>query len=488
MVIRDRLSRFFDSGWYPAIYAALCVLSGVSGKAVYVPVACVLASLIILSCFFAKNKRSFIAPVLLSFYCIGVDKPDGYCLSDEYILGYYDLDGFLTVCAIGVVAAAFLFTRLIRMGVFKKENQGKPRFLWGILLLDAAFVFNGIGSAHWQPVNLVYGLIFGGVLTFFYILFRGCLSDSREDREFVCRITVAMSLIAFFQILIMCVVRLHAGTFWAIDYGAHTVYIDRGVASLGWGVATSVGGILILGVPAAMYLAARSHRGWLWLLIAVALSALTVIPRSRSSIAAAALFLVMGILVGCFWGENKKQMRITGASLVLLAIGFAAICFASSRINSSELLDHMRFEAILSDGRWDMWHTAWEDMRSAPVFGVGFEKGAYPLEDRLGNVFSNMYHGIIPQFYGAMGIVGICALAVHFFDLGKMLFRRFSWEKLLLLAVPGMILVMSVVDNFFFYANYQFVYCLFLALIEKTERQHNGKLDAAATVVGEPGL
>ena len=471
MVIRDRLSRFFDSGWYPAVYAALCVPSGVSGKAVYVPVAGVLAGLIILSCFFATKRRSFIAPILLSFYCIGVDNPNGFVDNNAELLGYYDLGSFLAVCAIGVIAAVFLFTRLIRMGVFKKENQGKPCFLWGILFLDAAFVFNGIGSSHWQPVNLVYGLIFGGVLTFFYILFRGCLSGSREDREFVCRITVAMSLIAFFQILIMCVVRLHAGTFLAMDYGANTVYIDRGVASLGWGVATSVGGILVLGVPAAMYLAARSHRGWLWLLIAVALSALTVIPRSRSSIAAAALFLVMGIFVGCFWGKNKKQMRIAWASLVLLAIGFAAICFASSRINFSELFEHMRFEAILSDGRWDMWRTAWEDMRSAPVFGVGFEKGAYPLEDRLGNVFSNMYHGIIPQFYGAMGIVGIGALTMHFFDLGKMLFHRFSWEKLLLLAVPGMILVMSVVDNFFFYANYQFVYCLFLVLLEKSEQK-----------------
>lgn len=471
MVIRDRLSRFFDSGWYPALYAALCVLSGVSGKAVYVPVAGVLAGLIILSCFFATKRRSFIAPILLSFYCIGVDNPNGFVDNNAELLGYYDLGSFLAVCAIGVVAAVFLFVRLIRMGVFQKENQGSSMFLWSILLMDAALVLNGIGSAHWQPVNLVYGLIFGGVLTFFYILFRGCLSGSREDREFVSRLTVAMSLIALFQILTMCVVRWNEGTLLSIDPITKVLCIDRNVTSLGWGIATSVGGILVLGVPAAMYLATGNRRGWFWLLIAMALAAAAFIPRSRSSVIAAAFFLAMGIFVGCFWGNNKKQMRIAGSSLVLLVVCVTVVCFASSRINSSELAEYMRFDIISSDARWDMWRTAWEDMCSAPVFGVGFDKGAYPLETRRDNVFSNMYHGIIPEFYGAMGIVGIGALAMHFFDLGKMLFRRFSWEKLLLLAVPGMILVMSVVDNFFFYANYQFVYCLFLVLLEKSEQK-----------------
>ena len=471
MVIRDRLSRFFDSGWYPALYAALCVPSGVSGKAVYVPVACVLASLIILSCFFAKNKRSFIAPVLLSFYCIGMDNPNCFYENNAQLLAYYDINGFLVTITIGAVAAVFLFVRLIRMGVFKRENQGKPRFLWGILLMDAAFLLNGIGSSHWKIVNVVYGLLFGAVLTLFYFVFRGCLTDSREDREFVCRITVAMALIAFFQILIMCVVRWNEGTIWLTDTGTNTVHINRDVASLGWGVPTSVGGILALGVPAAMYLAAESRRGWFWLLLATVITAGTFIPCSRSSVVAAALFFTMGVFAGCLWGRNKKQMRIAGAALILLVVGFIALCFASSRINSSELAEYMRLNAILSDGRWDLWRTAWEDMSGAPVFGVGFDKGAYLLEDRHNNVFSNMYHGIIPEFYGAMGIVGIGALAMHFFELGKMLFRRFSWEKLLLLAVPGMILVMSMVDNFFFYANYQFVYCLFLVLLEKSEQK-----------------
>ena len=469
--IYNGLSRFFDSVWYPAVYAAVCVISGVNGKAVYVPMACVLATMIILSCFFAKNKRSFIAPVLMSFYCIGVDNQEGFNTSNAQLLAYYDTDGFMMIIAIGVVAAAFLFVRLFRMGVFAKENQGKSTFLWGILLMDAALLLNGIGSQDWQPVNLVYGALFAGVLTFFFFLFRGCLTDSRQDREYVCRITVIMSLIAFAQILIKSFARWQDGTLFLDYYGKETEYITREIADLGWGIVTSVCGVLVLGVPAAMYLATRNRRGWVWCMLSLALIFVSAVFRSRSAIGGAVLFFALGLLVGCFWGENKAQMRFLSAILgtgILIAV---VVTLVSEQISGVRILSYIRFDKIFDDNRWDMWATAGTHFTCAPIFGVGFDKGAIFGKYRLDNVFSNMYHGIIPQFYGAMGILGICAFAKHLFDLGKATFRRFSAEKLLLAAVPGMILAMSMVDNFFFYANYQFVYCLFLALIEKTDEK-----------------
>lgn len=468
---RDRLSRFFDSGWYPALYAALCVLSGVNGKNVYVPVAGVLASLIILSTFFAKKRRSFIAPVLLSFYCIGVDNPNGFKDNNAELLGYYDLNSFLVVCAVGVAGAVFLLVRLIKMGVFRRENQGSCSFLWGILLMDGAFLFNGIGSPDWQPVNLLYGLIFSVVLTFFYFLFRGCLTGSREDREFVCRITVAMSLIAMLQLIIVYTIRYHSGTLFEYDHLTKTWYPDRDAASLGWGIATSVSGILVLGIPAAMYMAAIRRRGWIWYLAALLLAMVSVIPRSRMAVIVAFAFLALGMLLGCIWGANKKQNRIITVTLVVLATVAMIAGEAAGWLDLTAVAAYTRLEALFDGPRWNMWRAAWNHMCSAPILGVGFEKGAGVLEMRANNVFSNMYHGIVPQFGGSMGILGVTAFGWHLYELSRAVLRRFTVEKLFFLLVPAMILTMSMVDNFFFYANYQFVYCLFLALIERNERK-----------------
>lgn len=468
--IFDAMSRFFDSACYPAVYAGVCVISGVNGKAVYVPMACVLATMIILSCFFAKNKRSFIAPVLMSFYCIGIDHPNGFSDNNAQLLGYYDMDGFLAVIAVGVVAAVFLFVRLFRLGVFARQNHSKSPFLWGILLMDAAFLLNGIGSPHWQPINLIYGLLFAGVFTFFYFLFRGCLTG-KEDREYVCRIVVLMSVIALLQLLIMYIIHYQAGTLYKYDHITKAWYPTRNAANLGWGVATSVGGVLVLGIPAAMYLASQARYGWVWYAFALGICAASVVLRSRSSIIAAVVLLTGTAFIGCLAGKNKKQIRCITAMLFILGTAAVVVAVSTGRLDLFEVAHYIRLDALVENIRLNLWTTAWEDLKSAPLFGVGFEKGAFPIEQRFNNVFSNMYHGIIPQFYGAMGILGICAIFKHLFDLGKTVFHRFSAEKLLLAAVPGMILAMSLVDNFFFYANYQFVYCLFLALLEKAERK-----------------
>jgi hypothetical protein len=278
-------------------------------------------------------------------------------------------------------------------------------------------------------------------------------------------------MIAMGQILYNCALRWQEGSLLVMDPSLHDWCIDRNVANLGWGVSTSVGGMLVLGVPAAMYLAAKSRRGWLWYMVALALTVASLIPRSRSSMFMAILFLGGGAILCCFYGENRKINRWIFLSLCAIAAAVFAAMLATGRVTLDALNRFIRIKGLSEDVRWTMWTTAAEHFSTAPVFGVGFEKGAFAAQQRLNNVFSNMYHGIIPQFYGAMGILGICALVKHLFDLGKTVFYRFSAEKLLLAAVPGMILMMSLVDNFFFYANYQFVYCLFLALLEKSDHK-----------------
>ena len=65
------------------------------------------------------------------------------------------------------------------------------------------------------------------------------------------------------------------------------------------------------------------------------------------------------------------------------------------------------------------------------------------------------------------GILGISALLLHIKDFFILAFRRARLDRLFLLAVPVMILTMSLVDNFFFYLNLQIFYVAFLCLAEE---------------------
>ena len=65
-----------------------------------------------------------------------------------------------------------------------------------------------------------------------------------------------------------------------------------------------------------------------------------------------------------------------------------------------------------------------------------------------------------------MGAVGGAAFLFHLWQVGCVL-RKPTAKKVLLLTLPFMILLMSLVDNFFFYLNQQIAYCMFLAVAER---------------------
>ena len=56
-------------------------------------------------------------------------------------------------------------------------------------------------------------------------------------------------------------------------------------------------------------------------------------------------------------------------------------------------------------------------------------------------------------------------------DIVRLTLRRFSVDKFMLLLVPLMVLAMSLVDNFFFYLNFQIPYAIFLMLAERIEHE-----------------
>ena len=83
-----------------------------------------------------------------------------------------------------------------------------------------------------------------------------------------------------------------------------------------------------------------------------------------------------------------------------------------------------------------------------------------------------MYHNIGIELVASMGFAGLIAFLLHVRQTVALAFRRPTAEKLLLLLLPAMVLIMSLVDNFFFYFSMQIMYGAFLAMAERTETDH----------------
>ena len=58
------------------------------------------------------------------------------------------------------------------------------------------------------------------------------------------------------------------------------------------------------------------------------------------------------------------------------------------------------------------------------------------------NIFDIMYHNIIVEFLGSMGVVGIFAFLFHLKHGIELTFRKFDWNRILVLLTPSLIKVL----------------------------------------------
>ena len=468
---------FQESLAYPVCLALLCAISGLFGKQVYVPLISVMSVLVIFSALFAKDLKVLFAPFFMAFYSLGSDNTeDSGALRDE-LIEVFDTSALVTVCLLGVLMFAVICVRLAKEGIFSDIATHRGPFLYSILALNAALLLNGLFCPKWRPMDMVFGLLFALGLTVCYYIFGALLRRSGASASYVSFCMVCTACVVLLQILVLVWRLYEADELFRDLKGTLIPQLRRENIQLAWGYATNISGVIILGIPAAFYLA-RSHRFSLVYYILALLfigGALMTGTRSTSFIGSA-VFVICALLC-CFSGKNKNRMRLYIAATLLL---FAALLLCVHRFVlplSDDLLSEflaffrIRQEDLVNDSRLALWKNGLEDFVSSPIFGTGFGDGGYLEKGQYSNVFNDMYHNIFIQFVGAMGIVGIIALLWHMKDLCQILFRQWSVKKALVLVLPITLLLTSLLDNFFFYFNFQIFYAAYLALIEQSFTQ-----------------
>lgn len=477
------LMKLQNTVFFPILFALVCVISAISPKEIYVPCLYALTVLSVVTGLFSADLKVFVVPAFIIYYAIGMD------VSENYFAGYNHLPSFdnsslwhMAVC--GVLLVSVLVYRLITSGIIREIFYKRGIFFWGIVLIDAALLLNGAFTSLWKPSNLIYGLLTAVLLTLFYCLFVSVLSRAEDGIAYVCKTLVATGLAVSAQVIAIAL-RLHLNDNLIITTSSGGERINRVMLAMSWGLPTIVGAVIAVAIPAAMYLAYSRRFPIISYSIAIFLWVMTLFIDTRSAILFGALALVLGVVLCCIRGKNRKSNRIMTFLIIALIIAVIGILFAfspeSCRAIFNRMLDALRLDfdaegkeslADLLGSRADLWLGGLRDFLRGPVFGVGFMHGDFGADQ----MYSNMYHNVLIEFLGSMGIFGLFAFCVHMRHGIEVLIRRFSLDKLLLLSVPLCILGMSLLDNFFFYPNFIIVYTAFLAcaevLLEQRRAEH----------------
>ncbi len=461
------LSRFFNSIAYPLLFGTLCIISGLNDHTVYLPLIWTLTALVILSALTSEDTKVLLVPMLMAYYSLGRDTDELHFYdSENTFLQSFHMESFWQLCLCGVLMAGAVLWRLAKSDALKKAFTHRGICTWGILAMDVAFLLGGFFAKGYTPINLLWGLLCGLALTLFYFLVLSMLDHAKDPIPYACKVLVSASWVALLQTLILAFMRHLEGNliYWQVVQERYLMH--RPV--LGWGLATIIGAAMVIGIPAAMYLAKNKKYPLLSYFSAVLFLAGTLVVNARGAMLVGALTLFVCVLISCAKGANRWTNRIFTLFLIALALG--GMIYVHKAIIPlptlwDKLSEFLRLKNFGNDARVGLIQNGFSDFLSAPLFGVGWQDGGF-VNAVKNNVYSSMYHNVGIQFLAATGLVGVIAFFTHLKQMGEIAVRRFSIDKLLLLFVPLMILALSLFDNFFFYPNFQITYAVFLSLAE----------------------
>jgi len=466
------ITDFQLSGAYPVVFALLCAISGVCGKLIYVPILIILTCSIVFSALFVKDNRVFIPPMFMMYYALGTDNKQAYHSTNGDIFAAIDPDAWVAIICIAAVIAVTLIIRFAKDGTFKNAVRLRGKAFLGIAAVDIALLTNGMFNSAWKPETLLFGLLLAFSLSAFYLIFCSVIKSGDKDiTKYTCKAMVLVAAIVLAQMLFSILQAVLSDSLIYYDPIMQRWVFDRGLLCMSWGITTVAGGVLILGVPSALYLARDGKYPLLYNCGALLFAVTPFLMNARSSMIVGVICLAVGAVIVSFSGKNRKFNLLFFASVFVAALlAVIAACIYLSSIDKlsyylKELWLLFRFDSVYD--RLDLMFVGIRHFASSPLFGVGILVGAPAGGVAFNNVFANMYHNVLMQFLASMGCVGFLAFMLHVKDFFVFNIEKANIRRALLLTTPAAILLLSLFDNFFFYPNFQIFYAAFWVLAEK---------------------
>lgn len=460
------------SVWYPAVYAALGVLSCSFGMAAYIPIYYIFFLLTLFSALFCDDVKVLLVPLLISYFAAGGDGALNYGQAVNDVTLFFHPAGLTNMYIVGALMVAAILFRLLADGTLRTVFTRRGLLTTGLLILAGAMFLNGALSAQWEPLDLAIGAFQALGLLLVYSVILAMSERSEKIAGYVLRLCLIVGLMICAEELLLMAKLAGEGKLLELDSsGNWTGGFVRNYQVLGWGVSTLAASMLAILIAPTMALAYSARRGILYYVAALFMFFVIVLLNARTAMLMGAIVLLIGMILCCF-GPNRRQNRIFFAFLAAAGVLFVVAVWIKMGTGDffAFVANMLRFSQG-SNYRFERWLNGWLDFLSAPLFGVGFMDGA--ATDPF--VYSNMYHNIAVEILGAAGLVGAAGLIIHVKQVVELCARRFRIERVLLLLGVLAVYLTSLLDNFFFYFNVQLFYGAFLALaelsLEKTRRE-----------------
>ncbi len=345
--------------------------------------------------------------------------------------------------------------RLVKHRVPFKSKYG----LLGITLFSVAFLLGGMFSKYNDLYNFFYAVGMVACLMGSYLFFAYTVKDKEDNFIYIAKIfAVAICLIA------LELVELYARKY---TWGTPLDALWKGKITLGWSISNMVAEMIVFGLPAVFYLIYKEDRGYLyWIVVAVGVLAV-YFTFGRNALLWGGIVCVVGSLMNCFVGKNKKIHRI-----VLLGVVGAALCIFIVFCATGYIQKIARFflDVRFSDReRFLVWERHFGLFLEYPIFGSGFS--AY--HNYLG-YWQHLAHNIWLQMLASTGIVGFSLFMFHHVWSFTLIGKKPSWDRVFIYSCIIVGIGMSLLSPLFFGPYFLIPYAVLILLLEKSKPKKEG--------------
>lgn len=447
------ISAFIHSKWFVFCLAVFCAVSNVLGYDYYFYMA--VAGIAIYISVFGKDYLPYIPLMIFSYIAPSIKNNPSKSENSIFLLD----NGGKTLIIMGCAVAVFLLIRLIfdREIGFSNAVKTKYKLLGGMVFLGISYLVSGLGSAMlegFETKNLIFAGIQFLAMVIPYLVISFGVKWNKVVKDYLAFTVICFSLVVSVQIIFA---YLTNGVI--VDGKPENAFIFSG-----WGVNTNMGAMVTLAIPFAFYYLAKDKNVIISNIIILFLFFVNVLSLSRNSILVGGLLYVICQIVVFSKSKKISTKIITALFIILLLTGVY-------------LFNHYVFNmfgfsfanGLNSNGRDEIYKHAVETFYSYPLLGGGFygiNSTLHPSEVGWNAFFPRMWHNNILQVLATGGLVCFIAYLVHRIQTIKLYMKKPTIENAFIALSLLALLLMSLLDCYFFQLGPMLFYSSALAFIE----------------------
>jgi O-antigen ligase len=443
------INGFLRSKFFVCLIAVLTVLSNTLGLEFPVYIAVSLTAVLI--GVFGQDFLPLVPIFIFMYFSPSLANNPG--LNENSIFfpehGLYVIIGFILVAVIALVSRVFAVEG-------KKFFSAKRIFLPSLLVLCITFLIGGIGTEWYTYENVRYVLLLCVTFIFPYYLFSGGIRWNKTTKDYFAWVSLMGGLVVLAEL-----VFIYATQDILRDDGT----IERALIHTGWGIHNNIGGVLVMFMPGAFYLASAKKGGCVYVVLGTAIFLGTVCTLSRTSILVSGCVYVFCAVWLVLQKKNRWQNLIT---YILLCVSIFLVYWKYRELFNN--LFSQFFALGTSDsGRSEIYEAGIQMFLERKIFGNSFYacNGYQWVYVASMNFIPPRWHNTIIQILASCGIVGMTAYLLHRIQTIVVLFIHPDKAKIFVFLSILSLLLISLMDCHLFNIGPTIYYSMALAFFEK---------------------